>query len=107
MEITRHALAVQLYAQYAHTERRHIDKAIGIIPVVGEAAGIDHKVFSFYHMFLSFQYFILLIIDDSEKDIYVLARIAPSEDDSREWLQQNDAIIVEGQDLYDGKTVYY
>ncbi|MBQ8389114.1 MAG: hypothetical protein IJX46_09335 [Clostridia bacterium] len=47
------------------------------------------------------------VIDDSEKDIYVLARIAPSEDDSREWLQQNDAIIVEGQDLYDGKTVYY
>ena len=47
------------------------------------------------------------VIDDSEKDIYVLARIAPAEDDSREWLQQNDAIIVEGQDLYDGKTVYY
>ena len=47
------------------------------------------------------------VIDDSKKDIYVLARIGGSEDGAREWLQRNDAIIVEGQGLYDGKTVYY
>ena len=48
------------------------------------------------------------IVDDSEKDAYYLARIIPAEEDELgRALAQNDAIIVSGQDLYDGKTVYY